>query len=65
MGSLLSNELTSIQALRDPEPFTQATLTAVHDWHFLAAKRVGANAESVAILFSIFRQPLVASRVTQ
>lgn len=58
-------ELSSIKTLRDPEPFTQTVLAAVHDWHFLPAKRAGANAESAAILVSTFRQPLVASHMTQ
>jgi outer membrane biosynthesis protein TonB len=57
--------LASIQSLRDPEPFTHATLAAVDNWRFLPAKRAGANVESVAIVVSTFRQPLVAGRVTQ
>jgi Trypsin-like peptidase domain/Gram-negative bacterial TonB protein C-terminal len=55
-------ELASIKTLRDHQPFTQATVSAVHDWHFLPGKRAGADAESLAVVVSTFRQPLVASR---
>jgi hypothetical protein len=57
----LDGQLASIQTLRDRPGLTQATLTALHDWRFLAGKRAGASAESLAVIVGTFRQPLVAN----
>jgi TonB family protein len=48
-------QLTSVQVLRDTEPFTTAALTAVRQWHFVPGRRAGADSDSAAIVVVAFR----------
>jgi TonB family protein len=48
-------QLTSLQVLRDSEPFTTAALTAVRQWRFRAGRRAGADTDSAAIVVVAFR----------
>jgi TonB family protein len=48
-------QLTSVQVLRDAEPFTTAALTAVRQWHFVPGRRAGTDTDSAAIVVVAFR----------
>jgi len=48
-------QLTSVQVLRDAEPFTTAALTAVRQWHFVPGRRAGTDSDSAAIVVVAFR----------
>lgn len=52
-------EISSTQVLRDVEPLTDATLDALHLWHFAPAKEDGASAESAAVVVITFRRPAI------
>ncbi len=68
-GSVILNEIvdrdgrdTSIHVVRDLETLTAPTVTAVQQWKFAPARRVGESVESGVIVVVTFRRPVVASR---
>jgi hypothetical protein len=50
-------EATSTQVLRDVEPFTSVTLTALQKWQFVPGKDAGANTDSAIVVVVTFRHP--------
>jgi outer membrane biosynthesis protein TonB len=51
--------VTSTNVLRQLDPLTDTTLAAIHQWHFIPAKRDGANVESAMVIVVVFRRPAV------
>lgn len=52
-------QVAETRVLRDVEPLTGSTLTALHSWRFTPAKQDGANVESGAVVVVIFRRPAI------
>jgi len=50
-------QVTSTQVLRDVEPFTATTITALKEWQFVPGKEDGINTDSAVLVVITFRHP--------
>lgn len=53
-------QLTATLVIRDAEPLTAATVSAMHQWRFIPGKKAGQTIASAVIVAAAFRRPILA-----